>query len=82
MLKDDPALTIQVQGHTDNIGSPEYNMDLSEKRAREVKWFIVNKGIDESRISTIGFGATKNNATNDTEEGRARNRRAEIVVQK
>jgi OOP family OmpA-OmpF porin len=82
MLKDNPSLTIQAQGHTDNVGPPEYNLNLSEKRAREVKWFIVNKGIDESRISTIGFGATKNKTTNDTEEGRAQNRRAEIVVLK
>jgi OOP family OmpA-OmpF porin len=81
-LKADPSMSIQIQGHTDNVGSPEYNMDLSEKRAREVKWFIVNKGIDESRITTIGYGATKNQTTNDTAEGRAQNRRAEIVVLK
>jgi OOP family OmpA-OmpF porin len=81
-LKANSSMSIQIQGHTDNVGSPEYNMNLSEKRAREVKWFIVNKGIDESRITTIGFGATKNQTTNDTAAGRAQNRRAEIVVQK
>jgi outer membrane protein OmpA-like peptidoglycan-associated protein len=81
-LKANPSMSIQIQGHTDNVGSPEYNMNLSEKRAREVKWFIVNKGIDESRITTIGFGDNKNQTTNDTAEGRAQNRRAEIVVQK
>ena len=81
-LKANPSFTIQIQGHTDNIGTPEYNMSLSEKRAREVKWYIVNKGIDESRITTTGYGATKNKASNKTPEGRAQNRRAEIVVLK
>ena len=73
-------MNIQIQGHTDNIGTPEYNMSLSEKRAREVKRYIINKNIDESRITTIGYGATKNKTTNDTPDGRAQNRRVEIVV--
>lgn len=81
-LKAIPSMNIQIQGHTDNIGTPEYNMSLSEKRAREVKRYIINKSIDESRITTIGYGATKNNATNATPDGRAQNRRVEIVVLK
>ncbi len=81
-LKAIPSMNLKLQGHTDNIGTPEYNMSLSVKRAREVKRYIVNKGIDESRITTIGYGATQNKATNDTPDGRARNRRVEIVVLK
>jgi OOP family OmpA-OmpF porin len=81
-LKTNPTFKIQIQGHTDNIGTPEYNMSLSEKRAREVKWYVVNKGIDASRMTTIGYGATKNTASNDTPDGRAQNRRAEIIVLK
>ena len=81
-LKAIPSMNIQIQGHTDNIGTPEYNMSLSEKRAREVKRYIINKSIDESRITTIGYGATKNKTTNATPDGRAQNRRVEIVVLK
>ena len=81
-LKQNPSLKIQIHGHTDNIGTPEYNMSLSEKRAQEVKWYIVNAGIDESRIAIIGHGATKNRASNNTPDGRAQNRRVEIVVLK
>ena len=81
-LKAMPSMNIQLQGHTDNIGTPDYNMSLSVKRAREVKGYIINKGIDESRVTTIGYGATRNKATNDTVDGRAQNRRVEIVVLK
>jgi outer membrane protein OmpA-like peptidoglycan-associated protein len=79
-LEADPSMQILVQGHADNVGSAEYNRDLSERRAREVKWFIVNKGIEASRITTIGYGPAKSKAPNDTTQGRALNRRAEIVV--
>jgi OOP family OmpA-OmpF porin len=79
VLQKNPAMHIRIEGHTDNIGSMEYNMDLSRKRAQAVKDYLVEKGIDESRISTEGFGFQKPIASNDTEEGRALNRRAEIV---
>jgi outer membrane protein OmpA-like peptidoglycan-associated protein len=80
ILIKDPAMKIQIQGHTDNIGTPEYNMNLSEKRAREVKGYLVSKGIETVRISTIGYGYTKNATANNTISGRAQNRRAEIVL--
>jgi outer membrane protein OmpA-like peptidoglycan-associated protein len=80
MLIKDPAKKIQIQGHTDNIGTPEYNKNLSEKRARQVKGYLVSKGIDNIRISTIGYGYTKNAASNNTISGRAQNRRAEIIL--
>lgn len=80
MLIKDPAMKIKIQGHTDNLGTPEYNMNLSEKRAQKVKGYLVSKGIDTVRISTIGYGYTKNAAANNTISGRAQNRRAEIVL--
>ncbi len=82
MLKKNPSMNIQIQGHTDNVGSPEYNMELSEKRAKAIKSYLTNKGIDAQRISIIGYGDTKNEAPNNTPSGRAQNRRAVIVVLK
>lgn len=80
MLNKNPSMKIQIQGHTDNIGSLEYNMDLSEKRAGVVKRYLIDKGIDAARISTIGYGYTQNIASNNSVSGRAQNRRAEIVL--
>jgi len=79
VLQKNPNMYIRIEGHTDNIGSMEYNIDLSQKRARAVKNYLVGKGINESRVSIVGFGYKKPIAPNDTEEGRALNRRAEIV---
>lgn len=72
------SLKVQIDGHTDAIGSPGYNVALSERRANAVKQYLVRKGVDASRIETQGFGLTKPIATNDTAEGRALNRRAEV----
>lgn len=79
ILQKNPDMKIRIEGHTDNIGSMEYNIDLSQKRAQAVKDYLVGKGIDESRIFIMGFGYKMPIASNDTEEGRAMNRRAEIV---
>jgi Outer membrane protein and related peptidoglycan-associated (lipo)proteins len=79
ILQKNPDMSIRIEGHTDNIGSMAYNIDLSEKRARAVKDYLVGKGIQASRISTVGFGYKNPIAPNDTEAGRALNRRAEIV---
>lgn len=79
VLQKNPEMHIRIEGHTDNIGSMEYNIDLSQKRAEAIKDYLVRNGIDESRISTVGFGYKKPIASNDTEKGRALNRRAEIV---
>ncbi|GJQ49108.1 exported protein [Candidatus Kuenenia stuttgartiensis] len=79
VLEKNPDLQIRIEGHTDNIGSMKYNIDLSQKRALAVKDYLVEKGIHESRISTTGFGFKHPIAPNVTEEGRALNRRAEIV---
>ncbi|MDN3511869.1 MAG: OmpA family protein [Candidatus Jettenia sp.] len=79
ILRKNPNMHIRIEGHTDNIGSMEYNIDLSQKRAQAVKNYLIDKGINESRVSIVGFGYKKPIAPNDTEEGRALNRRAEIV---
>jgi OOP family OmpA-OmpF porin len=74
-----PSLNAQVQGNTDNIGSAEYNMGLSLRRAKSVKAYLVNKGVAASRMTIRGFGFSRPVATNDTDEGRALNRRVELT---
>lgn len=71
---------IQIGGHTDNQGSAEYNKVLSENRAKEVQKYLVENGIDNSRMEYKGFGLTQPIDDNNTEKGRANNRRTEIVV--
>lgn len=75
-----PKLKIEIQGHTDNVGGLEFNQALSEKRAAAVKNAIVSKGVDPDRIRTRGFGMTMPTTNNDTEEGRAKNRRTVFVI--
>lgn len=74
-----PGLNAQIQGNTDNIGTAKYNMKLSLRRAKSVMRYLVNKGVAESRMSIRGFGFSRPVATNDTEEGRALNRRVELT---
>ncbi len=78
-MSNHPGTTLKVEGHTDSIGNAEYNQNLSERRANSVKKYLVNKGIDGSRITTEGFGASKPIASNKTKEGRAQNRRTEMI---
>lgn len=73
---------IRVDGHTDAIGTAEYNVWLSEKRAASVEKFLVDSGISASRISTKGLGQSKPIADNKTPEGRQKNRRVEVVILK
>jgi len=79
MMKDNPDLKISVEGHTDNVGTPQSNQTLSENRAKAVMNAIISKGIDKSRLSSKGWGQTKPIADNQTEEGKAKNRRVELV---
>jgi len=81
MLKENPTLKISIEGHTDNVGTPQSNQKLSEDRAKAVMNAIIAKGINSSRLSSKGWGQTKPIADNRTEEGRAKNRRVEIVKQ-
>ena len=80
LLKENPTLKIQISGHTDNIGKAKDNLVLSENRAKEVIKYLVDKGIQSSRLSYKGFGSTMPIADNSTEAGRAKNRRTELKV--
>ena len=79
-LNDHPTMTISIEGHTDNVGSDEFNLILSENRAKAVYNYLVNNGIDANRLQYKGFGETAPIATNETEEGKAMNRRTEFVI--
>ncbi len=78
VLKTHPQVTVKVQGHTDNIGTKAYNKALSIRRAKAVKTYLTEKGIDEDRLIIEGFGQSKPAATNSTERGRSLNRRVEL----
>lgn len=80
ILEKYPNREIRIQGHTDNTGGKKYNIDLSTRRARAVLDHLVQLGLDGDRMSYKGFGETRPVAPNDTEEGRARNRRVEILI--
>jgi outer membrane protein OmpA-like peptidoglycan-associated protein len=75
-----PALNCEIQGHTDSQGNPDANKDLSYRRAIATKNYLVNKGITPERLTTEGFGDTKPIASNDTAEGRRKNRRINFVL--
>jgi len=75
-----PSLKLSVEGHTDSIGSDDYNQQLSEKRAASVREYLVQQGIASDSIVATGFGKTSPVATNDTPEGRQQNRRVELVL--
>lgn len=78
-LKENPDTEIEIHGHTDNTGSDEYNMILSQRRADAVKGYLVRQGVNPSRITTMGYGEESPIATNATPEGRQKNRRIEFV---
>jgi outer membrane protein OmpA-like peptidoglycan-associated protein len=80
ILNDNSDLKLKVDGHTDYIGSDEYNLKLSEGRAASVKTFLLKKGIDAGRVKTEGFGETTPVADNKTAAGRQKNRRVEMKV--
>ena len=79
LLKDDPALRLSVNGHTDNRGDAAHNQALSEGRARAVVSALTGQGIEAARLTAQGFGDTQPVADNSSDEGRARNRRVELV---
>ncbi len=70
---------VRIAGHTDGVGDPEENQRLSEARAEAVRDYLVSHGIDASRVEAVGYGDTQPVASNDTDEGRAQNRRIEAV---
>lgn len=79
LLQDDATLKLEVQGHTDDAGTPDHNAKLSDARAASVKSWLANHGIAASRLTSKGYGATKPVADNHTPEGRAKNRRVELA---
>ncbi len=80
ILMDNPKMKIEISGHTDNTGSEEHNQELSENRAKSVERYLVEQGISTQRLVSKGYGPSKPMSTNDTEEGRALNRRIEMKV--
>ena len=81
MMQQNPSLKVEIGGHTDVVGSKNYNIFLSRKRAEAVKDFLTKKGIDSRRIKAVGYGTSKPLASNDDEkDGRELNRRVEFKV--
>ena len=80
LMKGNPTMRIEVGGHTDNVGADAENQKLSEQRAQAVANFISGYGVDAARVTSKGYGETKPLGSNETEEGRAQNRRTEITV--
>ena len=78
VLKQNPTLKVEIQGHTDNMGAEDYNQALSEKRANAVMDYFVEKGIAKDRLSAKGYGESQPVASNDTREGRFQNRRVQL----
>jgi outer membrane protein OmpA-like peptidoglycan-associated protein len=79
-MKADPSINIAIDGHTDATASDDYNLALSKRRAKAVKDYLTSRGIAASRITSNSYGESKPVASNDTEEGKALNRRVEISV--
>ncbi|MGP8155139.1 MAG: OmpA family protein [Smithella sp.] len=80
-MKEYPDTNAVIEGHTDNVGKAEYNQKLSQDRANSVRQYLIDKfGIDGSRITAVGYGITKPIASNDTKEGKQKNRRVVAII--
>ena len=79
-LRENPDLTVEIQGHTDNIGGAAYNLDLSQRRAVAVKTWLTSRGVASSRLITKGYGYSRPISSNMSESGKQKNRRIEFVV--
>ncbi|MBP1688640.1 MAG: hypothetical protein H6Q33_4783, partial [Deltaproteobacteria bacterium] len=80
VLKQEGSVDIVVEGHTDSVGTDQYNLGLSRRRAETVRTYLVEHGVARSRITAEGLGESKPVASNDTADGRAQNRRVELHV--
>jgi outer membrane protein OmpA-like peptidoglycan-associated protein len=80
LLNENPEINIEIRGHTDNTGGEEFNMQLSQNRARAVFDFLVAEGISRDRLRYKGYGFSEPLSDNESEEGRQRNRRTEIKI--
>jgi OOP family OmpA-OmpF porin len=81
VLNENPSARVEVAGHTDSVGTDEYNQDLSERRARAVVDYLAGKGVSADRLSPAGYGESRPVADNGTADGRAQNRRVELNTQ-
>ena len=79
-LKENPTVKVEIQGHTDNIGRDEDNLRLSENRAKSVYEYVIAQGISANRLRYKGYGESNPIASNNTEEGRAKNRRTVFLI--
>lgn len=79
-MRENPERKLTIEGHTDSVGSEAFNLGLSQRRADAVRAALASRGVDGSRISTAGLGKARPVASNETAEGRQRNRRVEIVI--
>lgn len=82
LIVDDPDGAVTIEGHTDSVGSDKYNLDLSQRRARSVAKWLTAHGVDSSRLSEKGKGESQPVASNDSDAGRAKNRRVDFVLPK
>ncbi len=80
VLKESRDTRVEIAGHSDGIGSEQYNQGLSERRAKSVRFYLISNGIDQSRLTWTGYGESRPVADNSTDEGRAQNRRVELNV--
>jgi len=78
LLRSSPGLHLEIQGHTDSVGSAEYNQQLSERRAQAVREYLVERGINPERLEAVGYGESQPTASNETGAGRAENRRVQL----
>jgi outer membrane protein OmpA-like peptidoglycan-associated protein len=83
IIRETPIKNVLIEGHTDSVGSETYNIELSLKRAASVSlWFVKNEGFDKNLFETKGWGESRPKSSNDSEKGRQKNRRVEIVIEK
>jgi outer membrane protein OmpA-like peptidoglycan-associated protein len=75
-----PSLHVAIEGHTDSVGTDDYNQQLSEHRAQAVRDYFVQQGINSSAVEARGYGKTEPIASNDSAEGRQQNRRVELIL--
>ena len=75
-----PGTVVQVEGHTDSVGSASYNQTLSENRAGAVRSYLIQRGVEANRLAAVGYGLTRPVADNSTAAGRAQNRRVEVLI--
>lgn len=81
ILNQFPEMRVLIEGHTDSVGTEEYNLGLSQRRAQAVQDFLISQDVDGMRMASEGYGESRPVADNDTEEGRQKNRRVDLVIQ-